>query len=79
MGKRKIFLALSSNILFFSSSLIAIASAGLRGQDHAGNAPGSLPQQDYQNVVAFLLVQNNLVEPGTVVDTARLNSVTLKK
>jgi mono/diheme cytochrome c family protein len=42
------------------------------------NAPGSLSQQDYLEVVSYLLVQNNFVSSGTALDAGSLNSVTLK-
>ncbi len=42
------------------------------------NAPGSLSQQDYLDVVSYLLVQNNYVSPGTALDTSRLGSINLK-
>jgi cytochrome c len=42
------------------------------------DAPGSLSQQDYLDVVSFLLVQNNFVSSGTVLAANNLNSVSLK-
>jgi mono/diheme cytochrome c family protein len=42
------------------------------------NAPGSLSQQDYLDVVSYLLVQNNFVTPGTTLDAGRLSSINLK-
>jgi cytochrome c len=43
------------------------------------NAPGSLSDQEYLNVVAFLLVQDNYVSSDTQLDTGKLESVNLKK
>jgi hypothetical protein len=42
-----------------------------------GNAPGSLSQQDYLNVVSYLLVQNNFVAPTAALDAGRLGDITL--
>jgi cytochrome c len=43
------------------------------------NAPGSLPNQDYQNLLAYLLVQNNLVTTPTAFDPGQLANIQLKK
>lgn len=43
------------------------------------NAPGSLPQQDYSQVLAFLLVQNNFTSPETPFDPNQLSSLPLTK
>ncbi|MDP3878843.1 MAG: c-type cytochrome [Dehalococcoidales bacterium] len=40
--------------------------------------PGSLSQQDYLNVVGYLLVENNFISPGTPLDANRLGNITLK-
>jgi polar amino acid transport system substrate-binding protein len=42
------------------------------------NAPGSLSQQDYLDVVTFLLVQDKYISPGTVLNTSQLGSISLK-
>ena len=41
-------------------------------------APGSLSQEQYLQVLSFLLLQNNLVAPGTVLDSSKLSSIMLK-
>jgi len=43
------------------------------------DAPGSLSQQQYLQVLAFLLVQNNYLATNTVLDTSRLDSYLLTK
>ena len=43
------------------------------------DAPGSLSQQDYLNLMAFLLVQNNYLAAATPFDTGQLNGVQLTK
>ena len=43
------------------------------------NAPGSLSQQQYLQVLSFLLVQNNFVSAGTVLDTNHLDAISLNK
>ena len=40
-------------------------------------APGSLSQQDYLNVVSYLLLQNSFVAPTDLLDASRLGSITL--
>jgi cytochrome c len=42
------------------------------------NAPGSLSQQDYLDILSYLLVQNNFVSSSTALDASNLNNVTLK-
>lgn len=43
------------------------------------DAPGSLSSQQYQEVLAYLLVQNNFVSPGTAWDPDKLSDIALKK
>jgi mono/diheme cytochrome c family protein len=43
------------------------------------NAPGSLSETDYQNLVGFLLVQNNYVTPTTSFDPGQFQSIQLNK
>lgn len=43
------------------------------------NAPGSLSPLEYQQVLAFLLVQNNFTTAGTQFDVNQLGSVPLQK
>lgn len=42
------------------------------------NAPGSLTQQEYLEILSFILLQNNLVAPGSVLDTTKLSGILLK-
>jgi mono/diheme cytochrome c family protein len=42
------------------------------------NAPGSLSSQQYLELLAYLLVQNNFVSSGQAMDSASLGSITLK-
>jgi alcohol dehydrogenase (cytochrome c) len=42
------------------------------------NAPGSLSAQQYLEVTAYLLVQNNFVSSGQVLDSASLGGIALK-
>ncbi len=42
------------------------------------NAPGSLPRQDYLNVVSYLLVQNNFAFPATAFDENGLTGIQIK-
>jgi hypothetical protein len=41
-------------------------------------APGSLSQQDYLDVVTYLLVQNKYVAAGTAPDASQMANITLK-
>jgi cytochrome c oxidase subunit 2 len=41
------------------------------------DAPGSLTQQQYIDLLSFILVQNNFMQPGTVFDPSTLSSVPL--
>lgn len=43
------------------------------------NAPGSLSQQEYQQVLAFLMVQNNYTTASTTFDTNKLTDLPLSK
>lgn len=43
------------------------------------NNPGSLSQQDNLDVVTYLLVQNNFVSTGAVLETSHLDSIRLNK
>lgn len=42
------------------------------------DAPGSLSQQDYLNVLSYLLVQNNYVPAGNAFDPNQLGNIQLK-
>jgi cytochrome c oxidase subunit 2 len=42
------------------------------------NAPGSLNAQQYDELLAFILVQNNIAQPGAVFDPNSLASVAIK-
>jgi cytochrome c len=42
------------------------------------SSPGSLSAQQYLEVLAYLLVQNNYVSSGQVIDSASLGGITLK-
>jgi polar amino acid transport system substrate-binding protein len=42
------------------------------------DAPGSLTQQQYLEVLSFILLQNKMVAPDTVLDTSKLPSIPLK-
>jgi alcohol dehydrogenase (cytochrome c) len=42
------------------------------------DAPGSLSQQQYLEVVSYFLVQDSFVSSGTALDASNLGSVTLK-
>jgi hypothetical protein len=44
-----------------------------------GNAPASLSQQEYLQIEAYLLTQNNFVSPSEPFDEAQLNNVLLKQ
>ncbi len=43
------------------------------------DAPGSLSSQEYQNVLAFLLVQNNYVTSGTAFNSNQFGNIQLKR
>jgi cytochrome c len=42
------------------------------------NAPGSLSSQDYLDILAYLLIQNNDVSSSTTFDQSQLGNITLK-
>jgi mono/diheme cytochrome c family protein len=42
-------------------------------------APGSLPAQSYLQLLAYLLVENKFVLPGTTLDPTQLDSIKLAK
>lgn len=42
------------------------------------DAPGSLPDQQYLEILAFLLLENRYVEPDTVVEVERLGEIALE-
>jgi cytochrome c len=42
------------------------------------DAPGSLSQQEYLDIVSYLLVQNNFVTPVTLIDANHLGDISLK-
>ncbi|MBI2831473.1 MAG: cytochrome c [Chloroflexi bacterium] len=43
------------------------------------DAPGSLSQQEYLQVVSFLLVRNNFLSNGSSLDAGKLDGISLKK
>ncbi len=43
------------------------------------SAPGSLPSQSYLQLLAFLLVENKIVAPGTTMNPAQLDTIKLSK
>jgi len=43
------------------------------------DAPGSLTQQEYLQVLSFLLIQNGLIKPETVISSNQLQQIQLKK
>jgi mono/diheme cytochrome c family protein len=43
------------------------------------SAPGSLPLQSYLQLLAYLLVENKVVAPGTMLDSAQLDNIKLEK
>ena len=42
------------------------------------NAPGSLSNQDYLNVLSYLLIQNDDISPGTAFSESQSSSIALK-
>ena len=43
------------------------------------DAPGSLTQQEYLQVLSFLLIQNGFIKPETVISSNQLQQIQLKK
>jgi len=43
------------------------------------NAPGSLPRQDYLNILCFLLLDNNYAVPESAFNESTLGNISLKK
>jgi hypothetical protein len=43
------------------------------------NAPGSLSHQEYLQITAYLLIQNNIVTPTTIFNETELKNIVLPK
>jgi len=43
------------------------------------DAPGSLTQQEYLQVLSFLLIQNGFIKPETIISSNQLQQIQLKK